>query len=114
MERCNYVQISDGFGHPKLEEVPHGGYQLKEIEGEIIFCELELSQGASLVMRLRGIDKPVVWGHESRSSLPALSGQSLRGFYEEDYNDIRLLAYELLEKNKVLRRGCIDSCKFID
>ena len=100
-------------GHPGGLE---GNIKLKEIIGDIIFCESNPSpSGSNLIIMLKDFGKELRW-YEGIISLPVFVGDTLRGFYEKDKEFIiDIKAYELLDGDKVLRRGRIDNnYKFIE
>ncbi len=113
MERCKYVEY--------LATIRDLHKKMDEVEGEIVFCESKpFNEGASLTMKLKGFDGMVKWIDESKMPIPAVIGQTLRGFYVEGgegrvIKGVIIDAYKLLEGDKVLRRGKrLDSHKFVD
>ena len=110
MKKAEYVELCDGRLHG-LEQIRKNRFKMWEISGEIVFCESRIfPEGSSLVMKLKDSKKEVHWGHESKMPLPALVGQTLRGFYEKDKGIIvDIDAYELSNGSDVLRRGAISN-----
>lgn len=107
MKKAKYVEVCDGHHH-FLEKMEEKRFKMREVEGEIISCESRRFPvgSISLVMRLKNFRKEVSWNYESKMPLLALVGQTLRGFYEkENRGTVSIEAYELLNGDKVLRRG---------
>ena len=116
MKRAKYVELCDGVNH-KLEQIRERVFKLKEVEGKITSCESDPYLRNSLVMRLEGCNKDLTWDEvANNTSLPAIVGQTLRGFYEGDERIISLKAYEIsIPGEEVLRRGRTSVyLKFVD
>jgi len=116
MERCKYVELQDDSDHD-LEKIGPYKYKLKELTGQIVFCE-SFSKG--LIIRISNHqentkNKDILWCSENNLELPAFCEQELRCFYKRDSiinksKIIYMLAFELMNKENsefVIRRGKI-------
>ncbi len=113
MEPAKYVQGNKrNFSRGDyLEEVidKKGFVKLNEIMGEIVFSETRSTgYGSCLGLKLDNQEKEIWWQDQKNMPIPALVGQTLRGFYGSNQsNDYLVLqGYELQTRfGKVLTRG---------